>query len=920
MFEFLILYVLLGFLFILSVYLVVSKHILKRQFLLQFSKQIVIEKHIGFAAVEIKTGKVLQVNSVLQELLKINFEQIKNKTIIELFGIEASVYDEIVHLNNERGKIVYFNLSGNQFIGRVQVLPKISQQIIVLSFTVEALNRNYQVSPHNILEDLHDYATDIIYRQDVAAKSWNFLSSAVETITGHPMSSFVTGGVENFINLIHPDDLPAIASHFEKIYAANKHNYPEGNINYRLRTPNGNYVHLNDRHTFIFDETGNVSHIIGVARNVSNDNLATEELKSQSQFWQQIYNSSEDALFILKQDDLKVVSFNLQAQKMFDFENEALIGNSLYTICSDSGNYSYNNLIKLFPDINLMQKTKYNWEFVAKNKAVFPAEISVFPAKEGNLNRYFIVIRNIQHLVDLKNRLTTILNRNHSYMEFMPTAAFEINADGIIIDSNKEAEVLTGLEKNEIIGIALKDLITDKQALGINIEWLKEGKKTEQAFIFDKAKNKKHVIKLNLNKTNENTYLVFCSNITDTVLFEETIHAIEELYKNRLSGNLVLGLIELLRKTLNADFLMLAAANNNAQTKTLVVNNKGRILPNFEYFVEQHTDDDEYAIAPSKSLLKELRVANYLCTKVTDSGNNNLAILTALFNNSIENERVADSLLKIFAMRISVEIEHEQNNNKIDKQTKNLENEVNTRTFQLQKINEELEKFAYIVSHDLKTHVRGIANLSSWLAVDYSHLLDDEGKNIINIMVSRAELMNELIEAILQYSRLGRITESMEVIDLKLLIEEVIQVLQVPPHIKVSLPQRLPQIYAEKVRIMQLFQNLLGNAVKFNDKAAGLVEINVSENTNLYEFTVFDNGPGIPAKYQAKAFEIFQKVHDHANKSGTGIGLTVVKRIVELYGGTIRIESDGTNGTAFVFSLSKEKVDLQQIHENQNTE
>jgi len=223
----------------------------------------------------------------------------------------------------------------------------------------------------------------------------------------------------------------------------------------------------------------------------------------------------------------------------------------------------------------------------------------------------------------------------------------------------------------------------------------------------------------------------------------------------------------------------------------------------------------------------------------------------------------------------------------------------------LQKANRELKDFAYIVSHDLKAPLRAIGSLSSWLYSDYADRLDEDGKETLELLVGRVKRMHDLIEGILQYSRIGRIKEAHVDIQLDPLIDEIVDFLAIPEHISVVKETSLPCLTAEKTRVMQVFQNLISNAVKYNDKAKGEIKIGHLEADASWQCYVKDNGPGIDKKYHEKVFQIFQTLSPRDEHESTGIGLTIVKKIIEMYGGTVWLESTLGEGTTFWIELPK---------------
>jgi PAS domain S-box-containing protein len=229
---------------------------------------------------------------------------------------------------------------------------------------------------------------------------------------------------------------------------------------------------------------------------------------------------------------------------------------------------------------------------------------------------------------------------------------------------------------------------------------------------------------------------------------------------------------------------------------------------------------------------------------------------------------------------------------------------------QLEKTNQELKDFAYIVSHDLKAPLRGIKTLVEWITTDYADKLDDNGKEQMNLLAGRVDRMHNLIDGILQYSKIGHVEEEKVVVNLNELVTEVIDLIAPPENISITIENKLPAIKCEQTRVMQVFQNLLSNAVKYMDKPQGRVEVRCIEEDGFWKFSVADNGPGIEEKYFEKIFQLFQTLTPRDESESTGIGLTVTKKIVELYNGRIWVESEPGQGSTFFFTLPKQEMGI----------
>ncbi|MEM9023408.1 MAG: ATP-binding protein, partial [Bacteroidota bacterium] len=233
--------------------------------------------------------------------------------------------------------------------------------------------------------------------------------------------------------------------------------------------------------------------------------------------------------------------------------------------------------------------------------------------------------------------------------------------------------------------------------------------------------------------------------------------------------------------------------------------------------------------------------------------------------------------------------------------TSRKQDELRTRELmtELKSANGELQEYAHVVSHDLKAPLRGIGTLANWIRDDYGELLGPEGKEHCDQMVLRVQRTYRLIDAILDYSKVGRNANQDTSFDLHEVVEEVFHVLHPPEHITFRTCQRLPSMVADKTRIRQVFQNLLGNAMTAIDKAEGKIEVDFQIRDQALEFSISDNGMGIDERHFKKIFDIFQSLQSSNNPESTGIGLSIVKKVVELYKGKIWLESTPGEGTTF---------------------
>lgn len=219
----------------------------------------------------------------------------------------------------------------------------------------------------------------------------------------------------------------------------------------------------------------------------------------------------------------------------------------------------------------------------------------------------------------------------------------------------------------------------------------------------------------------------------------------------------------------------------------------------------------------------------------------------------------------------------------------------------------ELDQFAYIASHDLKAPLRGIANLAHWLQDDLRGQLTDESAEHLRLLESRVHRMDALIEGILAYSRAGRKHTAPEQVDSGALVREVVELLDPPPEVVMRLPERAPIVEAERVPLQQVFMNLISNAIKFtrNARTDPVIRIEWRDVGDRVEFAISDNGPGIALQFHDRIWGIFQTLATRDKVEGAGIGLSVVKKLVESRGGRVSLESEPGEGATFRFLWRK---------------
>lgn len=232
-------------------------------------------------------------------------------------------------------------------------------------------------------------------------------------------------------------------------------------------------------------------------------------------------------------------------------------------------------------------------------------------------------------------------------------------------------------------------------------------------------------------------------------------------------------------------------------------------------------------------------------------------------------------------------------NQQKDKLLKNLERQ-----------NQELNDYTHLVSHDLKSPLQSIDAIVSWIKEDYSEVLNEDCNYKMNLIQDNVKKMDSLVKGILLYATVGKVEDDFYTVNLNDIVKKITKNINTSKNIEFIIAKNLPNVKGDVFRLELLFSSIIDNAIKFNDKENPKIEIGYKEEENYWNFFVKDNGKGIEEKYFEKIFIAFQKLED--DYKSTGIGLSIAKKIIELYNGKIWLESNLNKGSIFYFSIKKQ--------------
>lgn len=316
--------------------------------------------------------------------------------------------------------------------------------------------------------------------------------------------------------------------------------------------------------------------------------------------------------------------------------------------------------------------------------------------------------------------------------------------------------------------------------------------------------------------------------------------------------------------------------------------------------------------------LRDLR-KNTLEDSVESTGTVSVAltsfsILTGVLIAAFLAYRISNRILRMVVMADSIASGnyeahiHDKGNDELSKLSHSLDHMAKALSESislLKRKNQELDQFAHIVSHDLKAPLRGIDNVVSWIEEDHYDELSPKVKEYVGLIKGRLLRAENLIRGILSYSRVGKEIVEKEEVDVRELVKEILENTPVKNGTTIHIQPGIPTLLTERVPLMQVFSNLINNAIKYQTQTVGRLKIYYTEEIDHYTFFVEDDGPGIAPIYHEKIFQIFQTLNETDSFENTGVGLAIVKKILDDRKQEIKLISEPGKGAIFAFTWSK---------------
>lgn len=671
--------------------------------------------------------------------------------------------------------------------------------------------------------------------------------------------------------------------------------------NYRAKIilPNGTQKYVQINASLIHDRKGAPIAAQGIIRDITQEKEIESLLGKQRKQLDIIVENSPLGIVLLEQE--KVVKCNKAIQEMLGYDLEELKNLKMEDLslwqdvekskslmqAMDAGELDHYALNKSYvrkDGTKLMAKTTVNAVRTPEGEISYQVAIVEDITKElqaklqlkESENRLATLIKNLEMAVLLEDEDRNIALTNKKFCEMFGIPVPP--EDMIGVDCANTAEQTKGYFKNpdHFVGRIAEVLKNKKTVLADELEMV-DGRILERDYI--------PVVSEGVYKGHLWTY----RDVTLKRTFKRNLQAEKDKYSG-IIANMNLGLIEVgiddRIQMVNQSFCGMSGFSENELLGKSVM--------------DLRTLDNEPVI-DQKSLqeLKKGHESTEVCV-LSKEGEPRFWLVSAA-------PRFDDTEEHIGSIGIHLDItEH-----------KKLQLEKEKLLSKLESSNQSLKEYAYVVSHDLKSPLRSIEALASWLSNDYGDTLGDQGKEYLGHIQDKIESMENLISGILAYSTANTSELNNTKIDLHEVVMEVLDSIYIPDHVKVVSPKRLPQIIADRTKMHQLFQNIISNAAVHIEKRKGVVEVLFHDRMDYWEFCIKDNGVGIPKKYHEKIFDIFQSASN--DKKSTGIGLSIVKKIIDRYNGNVWIESEEGKGTDFYFTIEKQTVQT-NYHEDTASE
>jgi len=591
--------------------------------------------------------------------------------------------------------------------------------------------------------------------------------------------------------------------------------------------------------------------------------------------------------YVVMDLQFNVINMNTSAKEFLGYDNSKEVINLAQLVHEDFLQYTVESMKSLL-EVGLLKNYRAKIKIKDGTEKWVQINSSLIYNKEGKPIGAQGIVRDITNEMEVKELLSEQRKQLDSIVNNSPLGIMLTN-NGKIIKANSTIADLLGYKVEDLTTMTIED-ITAPEYYGESEKLMQEMNNCNlNEFSIVKKYFKKNGSQLDVkvsvsavknDKGKTEYHVALIEDITQQLQAEDRVNAEREKYSS-IIANMNLGLLEVdqndVIQLVNQSFCVMSGYNKEEllgkkAMDVLRANNRKMISSKSKLRQTGKSDSYEVEVLDKTGVKKHWLLSG----APRYDGDKNV----------------------IGSIGIHLDI---TNQKKLELQKEHLVKE-------LENSNKGLQEYAHIVCHDLKSPLRSISALATWMQEDYKDILDEGGQHNLQLMQEKIASMDKLIHGILEYSTANSSELDSKKVDLNTVVAEVAETIYIPDHVELSIPEKLPVLQADRIKLRQLFQNIIGNAVVHIEKEKGLVEVLCKETTTHYSFNIKDNGVGIPKEYHKKIFEIFQSIGN--KERSTGIGLSIVKKIVDRYGGEVWVDSEVGVGTEFQFTLNKEICSL----------
>jgi PAS domain S-box-containing protein len=686
----------------------------------------------------------------------------------------------------------------------------------------------------------------------------------------------------DLFSLVHPSDLPMVKYVWEQILAAPGQPHYENIC--RIRHKNGTWRWFNGTITNMLHDPA-IGGVVDNFRDITENREADKKLKSSEERYRHLFYNNPLPMWIYDPRTFGFLEVNNSAIQKYGYTKEEFLQLTIHDIRPES------EVAKLNAAMDDVDVKSYDtpWIHYTKTKEQLFVEITrhkvFFESREAML----IVANDVTEKKQAAQMLLKAYTEKTNILESITDGFYTVDRNWMVTSLNRAAEGMLKMRRQDVLGMKLWDLFEPEVLELFHTEYHRAME--QQVPVSFEAYFAPINMWIDVSAyPSEEGLSVYVKDVTERKLADEKIKSAKDRYE------------------------MVASVTNDAIYEWDITNQvtywgegystlfghprTEEPMPMSSWLDHLHPDEREQLMATmadafenkATSLTRELRFecADKTYKTVLDK-------LGILYNTDQKPVKIIGAMHDITQRK-----ENELAVAELNKQ-------LNVRANELISSNEELERFAYVASHDLQEPLRMVSSFLQLLQKKYAGQLDQTATQYIDFAVDGAERMKRLILDLLEYSRVGTNQDVLTEINLTDVVNQVLKNYdtKITERDAVIRTQLLPTIMANRMQITQLMQNLVGNALKYNTSFVPEIEIGCEEKDDHWRFYVSDNGIGIDKKFFEKVFIIFQRLHNKKQFSGTGIGLAICKKIVERHGGNIWIESASGNGSTFFFTIKK---------------